>query len=340
MRVAVVGAGIMGACAAWHLSQAGAQVTVVERAPGPAMGVTRWAMGWVGAGTSRPSEDPEGFARQIKALRDFARLEAALGGLPRAARGALLWHEGAEAAAVLVEEHRGAGLRAELVDGTDFAALEPGWAEPPSRAAHAPDDFVIEPVEFVRLLLLAAEEAGAAMRWSTEVEGIETSGGRVTGLRAGGGTVPAEAVVLANGTGSLALAAMLGAALPVEGHPAVLLRFDSRPGLLRRILLAPEMELRAGWPDGLVSAEDLPEEGEPGLPSLAERVGAAIERALRLPAPVRLRSVASAQRPITRDGRPLCGAVGDVEGLHAAVAHPGVMLAPWMGRTLAEAILA
>lgn len=46
-QVAIIGAGVMGASIAWQLSRRGASVTVVDRHPCPAMGVTGYAFGWI-----------------------------------------------------------------------------------------------------------------------------------------------------------------------------------------------------------------------------------------------------------------------------------------------------
>lgn len=42
---------------------------------------------------------------------------------------------------------------------------------------------------------------------------------------------------------------------------------------------------------------------------------------------------------MTAGGAPLCGQLGQFDGLHALVAHPGVILAPRLGRLCAQAVL-
>ena len=48
LKVVVVGGGIIGASVAWHLSEIGANVTVLEKHSQPANGVTAHSYGWVG----------------------------------------------------------------------------------------------------------------------------------------------------------------------------------------------------------------------------------------------------------------------------------------------------
>lgn len=63
MRVVILGSGVVGVASAWYLSQAGHEVTVIDRQPGPA-------------------EETSGQRRA-----DFSRLCGALGGAGGAAEG-------------------------------------------------------------------------------------------------------------------------------------------------------------------------------------------------------------------------------------------------------------
>ncbi|WP_279617127.1 FAD-dependent oxidoreductase [Streptomyces regalis] len=48
MPVVVVGAGIVGASAAYHLARCGAPVTLIDRGAAPATGVTGGSFAWIG----------------------------------------------------------------------------------------------------------------------------------------------------------------------------------------------------------------------------------------------------------------------------------------------------
>lgn len=337
-KVIVVGGGILGASAAWHLSRAGAAVTLIERAPDDRSSATASSFGWVGASASTPSDNPAAFAQRLRALEEFARLARELGPLPIAARGALLWGSTEDETAAMIAEHRAAGTRMERLSRSQVAEEEPMLAEPPPLAAWAPDDFALEPAAFARQLLAGAQAAGACIRHGT-VQAIEAAGRRITGVVIDGQTLPADRVVLANGHGARALAATVGVDLPVHASPAVLIRFGAQAHGIRRLICAQDMELRPALGGGLVSAADCPEEGEAGLPALAARTGDAIAHLLGAATAPSLLSINAVQRPMTTDGRPLCGAVGNIDGLYAVVAHPGVILAPLLGRRCAEAVL-
>ncbi len=126
--VAVIGAGILGASAAYHLARAGATVTIFERAPAAAAGVTAKAFGWVGAAAEDPSKHPELFRFRLNALSDFDRLDDELQGkLVRHARGALIWKEDPESTTRLVRHQSEAGAKAELVSCTGYCEAR-AWA--------------------------------------------------------------------------------------------------------------------------------------------------------------------------------------------------------------------
>lgn len=338
VKVIVVGGGIMGASAAWHLSKAGAAVTLIERAPNGPITATASSFGWVGASASTPSDNHTAFAERLKALEEFASIEHELGPLPIAVHGALLWLSTEDETAAMIAEHRAAGTRMEQLARSQIGEKEPMIAKPPPLAAWAPGDFALEPAAFARQLLAGAQVAGACVRQGM-VEAIEVAGSRITGVVVEGQKLPADTVVLANGYGARTVALTVGVDLPIHESPAVLLRFGPEADGLRHLVCAQDMELRPSLGGGLVSAADYPEDGEAGLPALAALTGDAIAHLLGIAAAPTLVSIHAAQRPMTADGRPLCGHVGKIEGLYALVAHPGVILAPRLGRLCAEAVL-
>ncbi|MFC7288162.1 NAD(P)/FAD-dependent oxidoreductase [Herminiimonas glaciei] len=337
-KVIVVGGGIMGASAAWHLTKAGATVTLIERAPASVSTATASSFGWVGASASTPSDNPEAFAARLKALEEFARIERELGPLPIAARGALLWQATEDETGSMIAEHRAAGTRIECLSRVQIAIREPRLATLPPLAAWAPDDFALEPAAFARQLVAAAKAAGAYVRQGA-VDAIETAGGQITGVLMAGQKIATDVVVLANGYGARTIAFTVGVDLPIHESPAVLIRFGVEAGIIRHLLCAPEIELRPALGGGLISAADYPENGEAGLPALATSTGDVIAQLLGMATTPPLLSINAAQRPMTADAVPLCGHVGQINGLYALVAHPGVILAPLLGRRCAEAIL-
>ncbi|GLO13806.1 D-amino-acid oxidase [Pseudomonas putida] len=337
-HVIVIGAGILGASIAWHLSGR-ARVTVLEVKSAPAKGVTGHSYGWVGTGSRIPSEQPASFALEQHALLEFPLLEALLGPLPVAAQGALIWLDDQQQTCSMLAEQQAAGVNMVAVGREAVHQLQPGLVDVPEMALWAPDDFAVEPDVLTCRLLSAAQDKGAVVRGDTRVLAVEMRGERVIGVRTTQGVVGADIVVLANAMGAQALASPLGINLPIYEEAAVLLRFEAAGVALRHLLCADALELRPGLGGGLVSAADLPLDGEAGLAELGRDSVRAISDLFGLQGDIVLQSIKAVARPKTRDGTPLRTFLPKVEGLYAAVAHPGVILAPLLGRLVSEDIL-
>ncbi len=191
---------------------------------------------------------------------DVARITAALAALSRAGEEAYagLWSaagmgdlvraRGSLALNRTVEErdrdwegplapYRAAGVPMVRVDAAEIADLAPAG---PRYAAgvYSPDfQHTVSPVGFVaRLFELFLAQGGTHVR--AQVGGVEVQGGRVAGLRTASGPLPGGSVVLAAGTGSAALAAAMGEAVPhqaVGGYHVML----ERPGLTLETPLLP-----------------------------------------------------------------------------------------------------
>ncbi|WP_145256854.1 MULTISPECIES: NAD(P)/FAD-dependent oxidoreductase [Pseudomonas] len=337
--VVVVGGGIMGASIAWHLARLGARVTVLEQGSRAASGVTRWSYGWVGTASASASDNPAAFSSTLQAIADFNRLALDLGPLPVAARGAMVWLDNDAQTAALIDQQRSAGVNLQPLDAQQISALEPCMITPPALAAWAPDDFAVEPVALAKMLLSGAEQAGAEVLYGRRVDGIETHNGRVTAARCATQTYAADTVVLANAGAAIGLAAGVGLPLPLLTRPAVLMRFAAPAGVVRHLVYGNGLELRPALEGGVACAEEAPAEGEAGLPALVERTTKAIRQMFIGATALSLRAVSIGHRPMTPEGKPVMGYLPGVEGVYALVAHPGIVLAPHLGRLAAEEIV-
>ncbi|MBK5005564.1 FAD-binding oxidoreductase [Pseudomonas sp. S60] len=337
--VVVVGAGIMGASVAWHLARLGARVTVLEQGARPAAGVTRWSYGWVGTASASASENPVALNATLQAIADFRRLALDLGPLPVAARGALVWLDNDEQTACLIDQQQAAGVRLHPLDAQQASALEPCLVTPPRLAAWAPDDFAVEPVALTRQLLHGAKQAGAQVLYGRCVDGLEMNNGRVTAALCAGERFAAHTVVLANADAAIGLAGQQAFQLPILTKPAVLMRFSAPAGVVRHLVYGNGLELRPALEGGVACAEDAPAEGEAGLPALAEHTAEAIKRMFIGTSGLSLRAVSICRRPMTQGGEPVRGYLPGAHGVYALIAHPGVILAPYLGRLAAEEIV-
>jgi glycine/D-amino acid oxidase-like deaminating enzyme len=335
-HVIVCGAGVMGAAVAYFLARRGVAVTVVERT-----GVACAASGKSGGFLALDwcDNSPVGplarlsfglhaeLAREIVADYGYRRMDTYM----LAAR----------------ETGRVAG-------GHRIPA--PGWIDGPAVVAGAlgsrETTAQVHPARFTTALLEAAQARGAELRKGV-VEAVATRSRAVSGVTVDGGTIEADAVVLAMGpwTGRVA-----GLALPrihgLKGYsvtltaadvPAHALFMDYR--LADGRALEPEIIPR---PDGTVyvcgmaDRQPLPESAEgvevsdagcAVLARAAGRVSAALAAA-----PIERRQ--ACYRPITDDGIPLIGRVPAAAGAYVATGHGpwGMLNAPGTGLALAELI--
>ncbi|MGO3890231.1 MAG: NAD(P)/FAD-dependent oxidoreductase [Paenalcaligenes sp.] len=339
-KVVVVGGGIMGACIAWNLAKACVGVTVLEQHAEPARGATHWSYGWVGTASALPSEAPEAFAFKQQALSEFVAFERELGGLPYAAKGALVWCDSEHETATLVAEQTAAGVVMRLIDQQAIRKLEPRLCALPNCAAWAPDDFALEPIALTQQLLQAAQALGAEVRYNVVVERLLTCEGRVIGVQTPVGDVLADRVMLANGIAAKDLLSLHDITAPLWEAPAVLMRWQSTGQAVRHLVCADDIELRPDPQGGIVVATDYPEEGEAGLDALVLSVQKRLEQLIAPESTLTLRAMAGAWRPLTESGMPYRQSFSEIQGLYATVAHPGVILGPYLARLSVEDVLA
>ncbi|TDE29038.1 FAD-binding oxidoreductase [Nonomuraea mesophila] len=232
--IVVVGAGIIGASLAYHLAGHGRPVILID-AGLPGSGTTRASFAWIG----RPavSDLPSAPLRYL-ALDEYRRLETELPDLSIRWSGSLSWDG--------FDETPGPCT-------SDVGALEPNLLDPPAVAIHRPEDAAFDPVAVTHLLVAAARGRGARLLTGMPATALDHQAGTVSGVRTTAGVIPAETVVLAAGTGTVALCSGIGITLPVDPSPAILVRLRAALGLVRTIIAMPSLEVRQ-LDDGTVLA--------------------------------------------------------------------------------------
>ncbi|KAB8066922.1 NAD(P)/FAD-dependent oxidoreductase [Janthinobacterium violaceinigrum] len=318
-RIVVIGAGIVGASLAYHLASKGAQVTVVE-AGGIASGVTGTSFAWINA--SCAGIDP------IAALRGGAvaawrQLETHVPGLSVRWDGALSYgtQDGRMSPSCI------------LIDRTRIAHFEPRLKQPPEQALYEPEQGALDAVAATHALLAAARALGATVRTHTPVLGFAVHNAKVTGVGTAAGLIEADTVVLAAGTGTAALAAQLGASLPIHASPAIFLRYQAPPGLVRGIISSHTMEVRQAEDGTMLAAEDYVDDAPENQPAaMAQRTASAIRRELEGAGAIAPEFACVGLRPMPFDGVPVIGYLPQVEGVYVCVMHPGVVLAGIVGQ--------
>ncbi|MFJ5677734.1 NAD(P)/FAD-dependent oxidoreductase [Streptomyces sp. NPDC093097] len=224
MRVAVLGAGIVGAACARELALAGLDVLVVDRG-GAAAATTAHGEGNVLVSDKGPGPElelaqlsrrlwPEVLAALADRRPDTARSVEwePKGGIVLATTDA-----GAGELSRFAAAQRAAGVRAEPLDAEGLAEAEPFATREHTAALHYPDDAQVQPAAAAAALLTDALDAGARLWTGCEVLGAVTRGDALTGVRTSAGRIEADLFVDAAGPWSGELSARLGA--PVDVRP-------------------------------------------------------------------------------------------------------------------------
>lgn len=335
--IIVVGGGVVGASAAYHLARDGHRVVLLERSD-IAGGVTGSSFAWLGFAKSPAETSSHGLRRDAAA--ELSRLEAELPasfGLRRG--GAITWESSEQHTRAFVAAHQDLGHPVELISRDEMLHREPRLREAPPVAAFAPGDAGLDPFAFTQTLLHAASNHGAMVHTGAAVESLLVEGGVVTGVATTTGTLRGSAVVLAAGTGISPLVDQLGitpAPRRIEASPCCILRFSTPTPLLNGIVSSPDFEIRQLDDTTLIAAEDVPEGFAGDARSLAAPTLGAIQRLIAGGERVQLTEAVVADRPIPAGGAPLLAFVPGMSGLYLAAAHPAFILAGAIGAHIAR----
>jgi len=256
VKIAVLGAGVVGTAAAWYLRQAGHDVRVLERRESAGLETSFANGGQISADHAAPWAKPGVPLQALKwMLREDAPLLFRLRADPAQWRWALRFLRNCTAARysenasrlqrlgqysrsllrALREEtgiqydHLSRGI---LVLYTGERRFEPGWKTPEECVAIEPavasmkkglvggnyiaGDESGDAYKFTAALAKLCAAMGVQFDFGVSIEGIESEGGRISGIRTGRGkAISADAYVLALGAYSPLLARRIGIDLPI-----------------------------------------------------------------------------------------------------------------------------
>ena len=241
LRVVVVGAGIVGASIAYHLARRQVAVTVLERHR-PGAGASSHSFAWINAFGKEPYPYHNLNRRSMEVWHRFAQGLQADVGLHWG--GEMRWvHTAADAEALRqrIQQLQAWGYPNRLITATELQQLEPGLVPGTvSAASIGPIDGHVEPVKVIAACLQQARTHGTVVHVDTPVSGLRlaTNGStvrRVQAVQTAQGEIACDAVVLAAGTETTALAAMAGLHVPQEESPGVVVRTDPRPRMLQTV---------------------------------------------------------------------------------------------------------
>ncbi|EHY87252.1 NAD(P)/FAD-dependent oxidoreductase [Saccharomonospora azurea] len=355
MKVAVVGLGVLGASVARSLAVAGASVTVLERSE-PLAGTSGTTFAWVNSHGKNPLPYHQ---LNVAGMHEHAVLARSVSGQPAwyHRTGNLEWagdEEGAERLARSVAQLRDRDYPVQWLTPGAARELVPDLRVPPGvrYVAYYPTEGYVLPPLLVARLWGEARDAGAELLCPAHVVAVTERGDGVRLALADGGEVRADAVVLAAGRWSDAVASSAGHRVPladpdVAGSATVGFLGWTTPVAARldRVLTTPNLNVR---PDGggrlVVQGLDLDADADPARPptpdgeharTLLTRLAALIDGTDG----ARLTSLRVGQRALPADGLPVCGFLGERHRVYALVSHSGITLGPLLGRLAAQEIL-
>ncbi len=334
-QVIVIGAGIIGASIAWHLTKAGARVTVVSES-GAGGVATPNSFAWINASWGNPETY---FRLRIRAMAEWKRLASELPGLPLAWCGGLCWDLSADRLQSYAAEHSSWGYGIERVGREQAARIEPNLTELPDLALHVAEEGVAEPVATAKALLADAERRGARIVTGS-VDALALSNGKVTGVVVSNEPIAADEIVAAAGAGAPAIAATAGVALPIETPPGLIVHSRPYEKLLNGLVLADRLHMRQTAEGRIIAGSDFGG-GDPGEnpEASARELFAAMKAMLRGADGLELDFHTIGYRPTPIDGFPIVSRADGVGGLYIAVTHSGITLAPAIGLFAAREIL-
>jgi glycerol-3-phosphate dehydrogenase len=356
-RIAVIGAGAVGALIARELSRYEGGVLLFEREPDVGWGMTKANSAVVHAGFhERPGTDSARFCVEGNALfpdvcRELAVPFQAIGGYVLAL---------SDAERAVLEALHGQGCTAgvpglELLARDEFLARVPHANPDVVAALWAPTVGITEPWG---LALAAVENAcsnGTSLHVGEEVTGIGTARGRVRSVGTARATYDIDAVVNAAGLYGDRIAALAGVSTPrlvpqrgeylllvdVPSHLRTAVLFPVPTPQSKGILVVPTVDggLLLG-PTAVELAPDAREDTQTTANGLSQAVAGARRLIPDLPVGKAVKAFAGL-RPKAEDGGFWIGARGPVGFYQAAgMRSPGLTAAPAVARRLAEGIAA
>lgn len=341
LDLAVVGGGVIGLSVAYEATRRGLRVVVLEREAIGA-GAAGVAAGMLAPAAEADTEDEPLVRFAMESCRTYPAFVAAVES--DSGRGCGYRSEGTMIVALnrdheqelerLAAFQSRFGLAVHWLDADHALEREPALTPRVTRALWNAGDRQVNPRCLLHALHGAIEARGGEVLLAAEVDGIETTAGRVSGVRYRHHDIEdfasAAQVVVAGGAWTNELAGRGIESLPLRPVKGQILRLHG-PQLIRHVVRSPDVYLVPRDDGELVVGATSEEQGFDRTVTARGVRDLLIEAWRVLPGSeeLELRESKASLRPALRDALPCVGASG-TQGLFLAVGHyrHGVMLAP------------
>lgn len=357
--VLIIGAGVIGASIAFHLTRHGIRPLIVEKCD-PAAGSSGACDGLVFLQTKKPGLHLE---LALESRRHFDRLKEVLGECIefRNPGGMCLIESEGELAAMrlFVDAQRRSGLDVELIDGDEARRLEPCLSRKVMAATWSALDSQVNPYALTFAFLRAATAGGASIMSGSEVTGIDIVSGKVIGVTVRSRRIQAPVIVNAAGAFSSQIGRMAGLDIPVIPRRGQILVTAAVPAMIRRCLVSAQyvaVKFNPSLADtgGMGFSLEQTDSGNvligstrefagfdrrttfDGIRTIAARIVPFVPALSKVPV---IRTFGGL-RPYTPDGLPILGKVAGLDGFIMASGHEGdgIALSAVTGELIADLI--
>ncbi len=348
--VIIIGAGVQGASLAFHLSQRGVRVLVLEK-NFVASGATGRSSGLVRMHYD-VRQDTELAWASFQYFQNWKEMVGGDCGFTRTGFVQLVAPADTETLRANVATHQEIGVPVLLIGADDVKRLAPSFAtDDVELAAYEPESGYAMPSDTANALLQNARAKGARLLQECAVTGLIVRGDRISSIQTSRGEFSAPVVVNAAGAWAGNINEMVGLDLPYDTwrHDTMFVRRPSQMGPTHPTVIdfANEMYFRpegnltlVGLEDGNPLGESPEADADHAKPGFVER---GIDRLCRrIPIMERgsLHSAHGGYDGITPDQHPMLGPAGP-EGfyLDCGFSGTGFKTAPAIGLCMAEMIL-
>jgi glycine/D-amino acid oxidase-like deaminating enzyme len=357
--VIIIGAGVIGASIAYHLTRENIQAVVLEKHEA-ACGSSGACEGLLLLQSKKPGLHLE---LAVKSLQRFPALSRELNGdIEYERKGGVVVIETEEefsAMQVFAEKQKMHGVDISLLNRDQALEKEPALSEDIIGAAFSPLDSQAHPILLTIGFLRSAQQKGVKVFTNTPVRAIELDHGRVAAVVTDKGKIKTRFVINAAGAFAAEIGDMVNLTIPIKPRRGQVLVTEAVPPTLKCCILSAKYIAAKFSPEiaGAAEAGFAVEQTVSGnilMGSTREFAGFArhttyegihsiaknVSRVIPAIKKMRIIRAFAGLRPYTPDGLPILGKVDTVDGFIMAAGHEGdgITLAPITGEIIAKLV--